>query len=68
MCLHRLTVSHFAGIVLGFGSLYNHSAQPNSRMDRRCAERVVEFVALRDIAPDEEVTFRYQSGGQWFPI
>ena len=57
-----------AGIVLGFGSLYNHSSTPNSRMDRKPAERLVEFVALRDIAKDEEVTFRYQTGGQWFPI
>jgi SET domain-containing protein len=45
-------------VVLGFGSLYNHSYRPNAYYrDRR--SRVKEFVALRDIAPGEEITINY---------
>jgi len=59
------------GIALGYGSLYNHSANPNSRMERRPDLRVVEFIAIRDIKKDEEITFRYlcggnSGGGKWF--
>ena len=48
--------------------MYNHSPDPNSRMDRKVEDRVVEFVALRDIAKDEEITFRYLCGGPWFAV
>ena len=45
-------------VVLGFGSLYNHSYQPNAYYrDRR--NRVKEFIALRDIRPGEEITINY---------
>lgn len=45
-------------IVLGYGSLYNHSYQPNAYYrDRR--SRIKEFVALRDIAAGEEITINY---------
>lgn len=46
-------------IVSGFGLFYNHSDTPNARFDRRFDERVMEFVALRDIAKDEEITIKY---------
>ena len=50
-------------LLLGYGSLYNHSDKPN-------AEYVVEasdaysFVALRDIATGEEITISY--GADWW--
>jgi SET domain-containing protein len=45
-------------VVLGFGSLYNHSYRPNAYYrDRR--SRIKEFVALRDIARGEEITINY---------
>jgi SET domain-containing protein len=46
-------------IVLGFGSLYNHSYTPNARYLRRLEEQVMEFVALRGIAAGEEITVNY---------
>jgi hypothetical protein len=45
-------------LVLGYGMLYNHSAQPN--LFHRSAGRLqIEFVALRDIAVGEELTHDY---------
>ncbi|MBW3598596.1 MAG: SET domain-containing protein [Planctomycetes bacterium] len=45
-------------VVLGYGSLYNHSYRPNAYYrDRR--NRVKEFIALRDIKPGEEITINY---------
>ncbi len=54
-------------IALGFGSLYNHSENPNA-MAVKCIEKaVIEFTALRDITPGEEITFKYQCP-IWFEI
>ncbi len=50
-------------LVLGYGSLYNHSYRPNAYYrDRR--PRVKEFIALRDIAPGEEITINYNGSPQ----
>ena len=46
---------------LGFGSIYNHSENPNVAWDVDISERVVQFVALRDIKADEELLFDYES-------
>jgi uncharacterized protein len=52
-----------SALLLGYGSLYNHSEEPN-------AEYVVEsddaysFVALRDIAGGEQITITY--GAEWW--
>jgi hypothetical protein len=46
-------------IVLGYGSLYNHSYQPNARYVRRLDEREMDFVALRPIAEGEEICVNY---------
>lgn len=45
-------------LALGYGSIYNHSFQPNARCDDR-GRRSKEFIALRDIAKGEEITFNY---------
>ena len=45
-------------LALGFGSLYNHSYDPNLA----CADiapKTKRFTAIRDIAQDEELTFNY---------
>ncbi|MCK6481555.1 MAG: SET domain-containing protein [Planctomycetes bacterium] len=46
-------------MVLGLGSLYNHSYEPSVEnfVDRR--NLAMEWVALRDIAPGEEITVNY---------
>ena len=46
-------------IVLGCGSLYNHSYQPNARYVRRFDECEMDYVALRPIAEGEEVCVNY---------
>lgn len=48
-----------AGFVLGFGSLYNHSYQPNAytEMDKR--GKAMKYFALREIQAHEEITINY---------
>ena len=48
-----------SAIVLGVGSLLNHSYQPNACAYTSRRERVIEIVALRDIEAHEEVTINY---------
>lgn len=45
-------------LVLGYGMLYNHSAEPNL-FHRSAGRLLIEFVALRDIAAGEELTHDY---------
>ncbi|MGH2829920.1 MAG: SET domain-containing protein [Actinomycetota bacterium] len=51
--------SRGAAVVLGYGSLYNHSRTPNARFDYRMAQGIYEFIALRDIARGEEICTNY---------
>jgi len=44
---------------LGYGSLYNHSFQPNATYVRHLADQVMDFVAIRDIAAGEEIRTNY---------
>jgi hypothetical protein len=46
-------------VVLGYGSLYNHSFRPSAVYLRRPAEPALDFVALRAIAAGEEITVNY---------
>jgi len=46
-------------VALGFGSLFNHSFQPNIVYHRQFERRLIEFKALRDIAAGEEVVVNY---------
>jgi len=60
-----------AAIVLGYGSLYNHSYTPNAIYVRNMDARLMEYVALRDIATGEEITINYNGDPkditpQWF--
>ncbi len=50
-------------IALGYGSLYNHSYKPNARYDDEPAAQMI-FTAIRNIAPDEEITINY-NGAPW---
>src|SRR5437762_1165367 len=53
-----------AAIALGYGSLYNHSYTPSARYEFCEAEECIEFFALRDIQPGEEITINYNNLGQ----
>lgn len=48
-----------SALVLGLGSLFNHSYQPNALYTHRFEEEMMEYSALRDIYPDEEITINY---------
>jgi uncharacterized protein len=53
---------HKAAICLGFGSLYNHSYTPNATYKKYHEEEMIEFVAIKDIQKDEEITVNYNYG------
>lgn len=51
-----------AAIALGFGSIYNHSYEPNATYKKRLEEGFVDFVAITDIKSDSEITVNYWYG------
>lgn len=53
----------FNVLMLGYGSLYNHSAEPCAEY-QQYEEDSLAFVALRDIAAGEEITIDY--GEDWW--
>jgi len=60
-------------LTLGFGSLYNHTDTPNARYKEQYSETAIDFIALRDIKKDEEITVNYAQGKKkkhplWFDI
>jgi SET domain-containing protein len=48
-----------AAIVLGFGSLYNHSKSNNATYNKKIKENVMVFKATKNIAVNEEITIDY---------
>ena len=61
-------------LALGFGSLYNHSYEPNASYKLSLEDSTIEFVATRDIVADSEITFDYKAGNPkeanplWFEV
>lgn len=60
-------------LALGFGSLYNHSYQPNARYVRRIKDRALDFVAIRPILAGDEITVNYNGAPDeqdlvWFDV
>jgi len=58
-------------IVLGYGSLYNHSFTPNAETEIEMDENQIIFRALKEIREHEEILIDYSSGEQeyrdlWF--
>jgi hypothetical protein len=51
-----------AAVCFGYGSLYNHSYQPNATYKKRVKEQTIEFVAITDIKKGEEITVNYNYG------
>lgn len=46
-------------ILLGFGSLYNHSTKPNTDYIKKIKEGVMVFKALKTIKAGEEISIDY---------
>ncbi|OGM08525.1 hypothetical protein A2Z67_02225 [Candidatus Woesebacteria bacterium RBG_13_36_22] len=63
-------------IVLGFGSIYNHSYKPNATYKIKQKDMIVDFIALHNIKKDDEITFNYSHCGNlkdqkrplWFEV
>ncbi len=58
-------------LMLGFSSIYNHSDIPNANFKIFPKEEIVEFIAIKNIKKDEEITFDYKHGSKiesplWF--
>ena len=50
-------------LALGYGSMYNHGNPSNMRYEADPTARVLRFIAVRDIAADEELTVNYNAAG-----
>ena len=48
-----------AAICLGWGAVYNHSFAPNAAYEKVMEDLRMDFHALRDIEPGEEITVNY---------
>lgn len=48
-----------SAIALGFGSLYNHSDQPNAEFEIDRDSKAIRFIAKKDIPSGEEITIDY---------
>ncbi|TNF39418.1 MAG: SET domain-containing protein-lysine N-methyltransferase [Cytophagales bacterium] len=53
-------------VVLGFGSLYNHSSLPNCSYSRQIKNQLIVFRARRPIAQNEELTIHYGPSAESF--
>jgi uncharacterized protein len=53
-------------IGLGYLSLYNHGDAPNARLEHHYDTDEISVIALRAIAPGEEITYDYVVP-LWFP-
>lgn len=50
---------HDASVILGYGSVYNHSDDANAKWVPLYKSRVMKYVALKDIKKGEEITVNY---------
>lgn len=56
-------------ILLGFGSIYNHSDKPNAKYKERYKDNIVDFIAINQIKKNEEITVNYiQSDDKHSPL
>lgn len=49
-------------VALGFGSIYNHTYTPNATYKKKHKDKVIEFIALKDINKNDEITVNYNYG------
>jgi SET domain-containing protein len=60
-------------VVLGLGSLYNHSYEPNAMYVHHLDELTMDYVAIKDIEQGEEITINYNGSPDdrspvWFDV
>lgn len=49
-------------VALGFGSIYDHSYEPNATYKINHKEQTINFAALKDIKKGDEITVNYNFG------
>lgn len=55
-------------LALGYGSLYNHDNPANMRYQAASSGALLQFITVRDVNADEELTINYNAeggGAQW---
>ena len=61
-------------VALGFGSIYNHSYTPNATYKIKVKEKTINFIAIKDIKKNDEITVNYNFGNPknknplWFAV
>jgi hypothetical protein len=50
-------------LALGYGSMYNHDNPANMRYEADAGHSLLRFIAVRPIAPHEELTVNYNAAG-----
>ncbi len=60
-------------IALGYGSIYNHNYIPNAKYRIIPKARTIEFISIKNIKKDEEITVNYVQGNHksaplWFEV
>lgn len=61
----------FVVLALGYGSLYNHSKDPNCKYEINRKEKTIALTAIKNIKKDEEIYFNYKGASNpktpfWF--
>ena len=51
-----------SAVVLGYGSMYNHANPANMRYFANPEDETMHYVAVTDVAKDEELTVNYNAG------
>ena len=49
-------------ILTGFGVIYNHADEPNADYKIKPSKNIINFIALKDIEKDTEITTNYNHG------
>lgn len=60
-------------LAFGYGSIYNHSYQPNAKYQQLYDEKIIRFTALKDIEIGDEITVNYNkdpkdNSALWFEV
>lgn len=64
--------NEYLAIVLGFGSIYNHSYEPNAKYKIKKSENTMTFTAIENIKKNKEITISYSplenKAPLWFEV
>jgi SET domain-containing protein len=63
---HFWWTARHGALALGYGSLYNHSSEPNADIVKYIKQRKMVFLANQNIPEDDEITICYRC--VWFDV